>query len=413
MLLVHLLSNRPIFYGWIIVGIASLVAFSSGPGQSYTFSVFIDSMIADSGLSRTDISVLYAVGTGISAATVMIVSRMADKFGPRMMVVITVTCLTLTCIGMGFATWWLAFFVAFMALRAFGQGSIPINATLLTAQWFVRIRGRAMAVMLLGFSFSMALMPILSRTLIDGLGWRMAYVFLGVFIWLLVVPVAMIFLRNTPEEMGLYPDGSVDSPEEDTVLNIVGDDRRKILTSTTFWGLALPLSTPSFVSTALVFHQAAIFSELGMSATVAAAAFLPLSISAVVASVSSGFIADRFGPKRLFYVAMILLVTSIVVIGFVDSLPLALLYSVILGTSNGTGQLVSNVLWAHYYGRHRLGRVQGSANMIMIAASALGPLPLAMAQGFMGEFGTGIMLMGVLPICAVVVMSLVNTDHIK
>ena len=88
MLATHLLFRKP-FYGWIVVGVAALVAFSSGPGQSYTFSVFIDSMMLDSGLSRTDLSTLYAVGTGLSAGVVMVVSRLADKFGPRLMIVLT------------------------------------------------------------------------------------------------------------------------------------------------------------------------------------------------------------------------------------------------------------------------------------------------------------------------------------
>ena len=45
-----------VFYGWIIVGIAMLTTFASGPGQSYLFSVFIDPIIADTGMSRTEIS---------------------------------------------------------------------------------------------------------------------------------------------------------------------------------------------------------------------------------------------------------------------------------------------------------------------------------------------------------------------
>jgi hypothetical protein len=43
------------YYGWLIVAIGALVSFCSGPGQSYVFSIFIDSIIADTGLSRTTI----------------------------------------------------------------------------------------------------------------------------------------------------------------------------------------------------------------------------------------------------------------------------------------------------------------------------------------------------------------------
>ena len=72
-------SGRPIFSGWYIVIAAGLVVFSSGPGQSYVFSIFIDSIIEDTGLSRPGISALYMASTGMSAVLVAFVSRLADR----------------------------------------------------------------------------------------------------------------------------------------------------------------------------------------------------------------------------------------------------------------------------------------------------------------------------------------------
>ena len=171
------------------------------------FSVFLDSIIEDTGLSRTAISALYAVGTGVSAIMVSLVSRMADRIGPRLVAIFVAGALGTVCFGMAFAHGFLAFFLAFSALRALGQGSTSINATLMTAQWFVTRRGLAMAVMGLGFSASLALLPPLCRVLIDTIGWREAYMALGVMVWLLVIPVTALLARDTPEQMGLHPDG--------------------------------------------------------------------------------------------------------------------------------------------------------------------------------------------------------------
>ncbi|MEC9013627.1 MAG: MFS transporter, partial [Chloroflexota bacterium] len=87
------LNGRRLFYGWYIVVAAGLVVFSSGPGQSYVFSIFIDSIIEDAGLSRPGISALYMASTGMSAVLVALVSRLADRYGPRIMLV---------AIGVGF-----------------------------------------------------------------------------------------------------------------------------------------------------------------------------------------------------------------------------------------------------------------------------------------------------------------------
>ena len=135
-----------------------------------------------------------------------------------------------------------------------------------------------MAIMGLGFAASLALLPPLSRALIDGIGWREAYVVLGVMVWLLVIPAVWWLARDTPEQMGLHPDGADHPPLHEIVtVSEDGVDDRRVLTSMTFWLLALPLTTSPFVVTALIFHQTGIFEERGLSATVAAGVFVPFA----------------------------------------------------------------------------------------------------------------------------------------
>ena len=401
------LGSRAPFYGWVIVAVGFLIAFSSGPGQSYVFSVFLDSIIEETGLSRTAISGLYAVGTGVSALMVAFVSRLADRVGPRLVVIFVAGALGAACFGMAFAHGFVAFFLAFAALRALGQGSTPINATLMTAQWFVVRRGQAMAIMGLGFAASLALLPPLSRALIDGIGWREAYVVLGVMVWLLVIPAVWWLARDTPEQMGLHPDGADHPPLHEIVtVSEDGVDDRRVLTSMTFWLLALPLTTSPFVVTALIFHQTGIFEERGLSATVAAGVFVPFAIAVAVASTLAGFAIDRVGPRPLFVLAMFLLVGGLGASKLIDGAIAAALYAVVLGTGSGVQRIVQSVIWAHYYGRRGLGRVQGSATSIMIAMSAIGPLPLAAIEGVAGSYTPGIVLMAALPVLSILGVSL-------
>ena len=390
------------FYGWVIVAVGFLIAFSSGPGQSYVFSVFLDSIIEDTGLSRTTISALYAVGTGLSALMVAYVSRLSDRFGPRIVVIFVAGALGVACFGMAFAQGFIAFFIAFAALRALGQGSTPINATLMTAQWFVVHRGRAMAVMGFGFAASLAFMPPFARALIDTLGWREAYMALGVLVWLLVIPATAIFARNTPEEVGLYPDG-VDYPPREAVTVAEGErDERRVLTSLSFWLLAMPLTTSPFVVTALVFHQTGIFEANGLSAAVAAGVFVPFAVTTAITSAMAGLAIDRVGPRPLFVLAMLLLLLGLGVSRLIDGAVMATVYACVLGAGGGVQRIVQNTIWAHYYGRRGLGRVQGSATSIMIMMSAIGPLPLAALEGVTGSYTMGILLMAFMPILSIV-----------
>lgn len=399
-------GNR-FYYGWVIVVVGAFVAFSSGPGQSFVFSIFIDSMIDDTGFSRSTISALYTVSTGVSALMVAVISRLADRWGARSNLILVGVGFGAACFGMAFSAGFAAFYLSFAGLRALGQGSLTINATLLVNQWFVTKRGRAIALMGLGFPLSNAILPPLSRYLIDTIGWREAYGVLGVIVMLLIIPAAILLVRNRPEDVGLYPDGADEPPqiEQATGYDPVAAARRPVLTSLGFWMLAIPLATPGLVVTALVFHQTSIFEENGLSATTAAAVFVVFAFASASTSMVAGFVVDRVGPARLFSVAMLGLFSVCMLALVLNSTWMALVYVVGMGVTGGTQRIVQGVIWAHYYGRAGLGRVQGSAMMVGITGAAIGPLPLSLFRDLTGNYDLGVIVMGALPLLSILVIA--------
>lgn len=398
-------SDRRIFYGWFIVAASGLVVFSSGPGQSYVFSIFIDSIIEDTGLSRPGISVLYMASTGMSAVLVGIVSRLADRYGPRTMLVAVGLGFGAACFGMATATNIVLFYIAFASLRALGQGSLNINSILLVNTWFVSRRGRAIAMMGLGAVLSSAIFPPFARFLIVNIGWREAYGVIGLVAILLIIPVTLLVVRNRPEDMGLFPDGFSEPPVSETRQAAGGVQREtRVFSSVSFWLLALSLGTPGLVSTALVFHQTSIFEERGLSATLAAGVFIIFSASSAVSSLLAGFVVDRIGPKALYAFAMVTLFVALVFAVAIDSVFMAVVYVLIMGIAGGAHHIVQGVIWAHYYGRHGLGRVQGSAMTINFCASAVGPLPLAVFHDLTGTYTVGMVVMMALPVLSILAL---------
>ena len=397
--------GRRVFYGWFIVGAAGLVTFCTGPGQSYVFSVFIDSIIEDTDLSRTGISLLYTASTAVSAVLVTLVSRLADRYGPRIMLVAAGLGLGAACFGMATATNIPLFFIAFAGLRALGQGSLGINCILLVNQWFVSLRGRAVGMMTMGAVISTALFPPFVRILIDGIGWRGAYAVLGVVSIGLIVPVVLLIVRNRPEDVGLFPDGSSQPPVSETRPGMPGVRRdTRVYRSPGFWLMALSLSSPSLVTTALIFHQTSIFQENGLSATLAAGVFAIYSAASAVSSLAAGFVADRVGPKALVVFSMATLLVTLALAAVIDSLFVAVVYVVVMGVSGGSYTIVHGTIWAHYYGRIGLGRIQGPAMTISVCASAVGPLPLAVFHSLTGTYTLGVLVMMVLPVLSVAVL---------
>ncbi len=359
-------------------------------------------MIEDMGLSRTGISALLAVSTIVSAILVTFVSRLADRYGPRIILVAAGLGLGAACFGMTAATNLIAFFFAFAALRALGQGSLIINCILLVNQWFVARRGRAIGLMTMGVVTSTAIFPPFARFLIDSIGWREAYAVLGVVAIGLIVPTALLIVKNRPEDAGLFPDGSSQPPVSETRQAMAGVRRdTRVYSSVNFWLLALSLGSPGLVTTGLIVHQTDIFVQNGLSATLAAGFFAIYSASSAVSSLASGFVADRVGPRAIFVFSMAALLAALGLAAAINSVFVAVVYVVALGVSGGAFILVHGTIWAHYYGRHGLGRVQGSSMTISVCASAIGPLPLAGFQALTGNYVVGLMVLMILPVLSV------------
>ena len=164
-------QRTPFYYGWVILGVAGLAVFSSGPGQTYTFSVFLDPIIEDTGWSRTQITSMYAAGSLTAAGLIILVGRLLDRFGARWV-------LTAVVILFGFAALWMSqvdsaldLYLGFAAIRTLGQGAMTMVPTTLVAIWFVRRRAQATSLAVIGGAVSAATLPIVAHLLISRYGW--------------------------------------------------------------------------------------------------------------------------------------------------------------------------------------------------------------------------------------------------
>ena len=110
-------------------------------------------------------------------------------------------------IAFGFVNGLVVLALGFAAVRFLGQGCLFLVASNVIAQWFERRRGFALSLVWLGFSASVALHPPFSQWLIETVGWREAWLWLGISSWALLLPV-LWFIRNRPEDLGLRPDGA-------------------------------------------------------------------------------------------------------------------------------------------------------------------------------------------------------------
>ncbi|MDA9648801.1 MFS transporter [Alphaproteobacteria bacterium] len=397
--------NAKFFYGWIIVGIANIGIFSSGPGQSHTFSVFVEPISQDLELSSASIASAYGLATLIAAFLLPYMGKIIDRYGARVSLIIISIILGISCIFFGAASNFLMLTVGFGFLRFFGQGSLMLGCANLVSQWFDSKRGFAMSLMALGFGMSMAIHPPVSQFLIDQYGWKYAWIILGISTWIIMVPALFILAWNNPENIGLKPDGVKKSNfKNDEVEAIEGLNLTEALKENSFYILAAMWFGMAMLVTTLHFYQVTILTNQGITTEFAASLFTVSAFAMVVFMPLVGKFFDNFPTKYVLATGLLINSISLISITYSSSDAYSLFYAVSFGINNAFSMTMFGYIWPRYFGRKHLGSIQGTGQMIGVIGASLGPLPVGFAIDYLGSSLITIRYLSVYPIIMAVII---------
>jgi MFS family permease len=392
------LFPNPRFYGWAVVGIGFLCSALSSPGQSFVTSLYLDHLITDLGISRVELSSLYAVATLLAAACLPLIGGPSDRVSGRRFLTPVLVLLAGAMIFFAQVQSVLALGVAFFALRVLGQGAIGLGTLTVTVRWFRRYRGRALAVVGLGYAFGQLVFPGAIYALIDGVGWRGSLVALDAIYLLLFAPLVGWLLRERsprgePEDGAVPAEGSAHSPP--VAVPEPSFSLRDTLRMPVFWGMLLCVSVPPLVMTAVIFHQVALFAGPAWEVALVPAAFMAYALGRVVATYATGLALERIPSRFAVSLSMVLTVAAFGIFW----LPLApivgaLLYGSLLGLGNGTVAAANSMVWPDHFGIDALGAIKGVVNGVRNGATAIGPPLAAVLMTGDGSFARALLVFG-------------------
>jgi len=379
--------ERKVFYGWYIVAVGFVANVASAFSLASTLSVFLKPLTAELGVSRGVFSLLRS-GEGIIAASMApLIGTLADRYGGRWMM-----ALGAISVGIGYVTLsYIDNFSQFLLVRwslvtvgdAF-MGYMVINIVI--AHWFYRRRGRAIAFSGMGIGFTKVFMPIAAASLILWLGWRETWLIFGVATIAIVVGPALLFVRRSPEEMGLKPDGEPrlseanekhETPQASSYHFAAAQEvvwtRSEAARTSAFWLLVVMFGVSSIGVTGLNLHVFAYISDLGHSPVVAASVMSVIASMQLASPLVWGLVAERIDPRSATMCKFIIqgagLAMAITTANIIFLYAGFLLYGIGLGGS----MVLSEIFWANYFGRVSLGKVRGLGLLLIHGLAALGP----------------------------------------
>jgi MFS family permease len=389
-----------------MVALCAIVVYCAAPGMTYGISALVPDLTSDLDVSRGVFTTSYGVATIIAASFLMVLGKIFDRLGGRVLMVVAIVGLAIGLAWQSFAqgTTWL--FLGFILLRAFGQGLMPLAARVVVPHWFYRHRARAYSVLGLATTVSLATVPPIHAFLLDRLDWRVLWRIEAVLLAGILAPLVWWFVRDRPEDVGQHADGASSSPSlPGEGAHGSGISLGIALRTFPFWALVLAGTMPMSIVTGLSLDQAGIYADRGFPASLATTTFTIESIAMFGCTFALGATLDRMPLRVPMIAGQVLLVAGMLLLLLTDALWTGVLYALLRGAGTGTVMLAADVAYVAWFGRRYLGSIRGFAAAFGVFGSALGPIPFGLAFDHWGTYGGAIAGMMVVPvICAVLML---------
>jgi predicted MFS family arabinose efflux permease len=365
------------------------LAFASFLGMSViaipavTLGIFMEPLEAAFGWTRAQISLGMTVFALITTPLAPFAGALADRFGSRRLVLPGLVLNGLAFAAFSLMTGWFALYIACWVVYSFSQ--LLIRTTVwnraLSASFHVS-RGLALAVVMLGLSFTQTAAPVLTQALVGHFDWRVAFIAIGLG-WAGTAFLASLLLFREPARE-THPD-SAGSPSR--MAAEFGLTFSEALRDVRVWRIILAMTLFSLIMSGLSMHLFPFLTDGGIARSSAAQIIALIGISALAGQIVTGFLADRTSSALLPFTCYVMLAIAFVVLLRGDgSQGMLTLGVVIAGLSSSACVTIGTYLVTRYAGVRHFGKIYGIASSGMGLGAGIGPIMAGYIRDASGSY---------------------------
>tara|TARA_B110000263_G_C15311098_1_gene513317 strand:+ start:4232 stop:5503 length:1272 start_codon:yes stop_codon:yes gene_type:complete len=375
-----LAESLPFYYGWVILFSAGTAVVVRNTASALILSVFMIPMSEELGWSRTFLSGAATFGGVLAMSSAPFAGRLIDRYGSQIILSISVAILGATTLLIG---WWatpMGFYLLFGIGRMLFSSPIQIGTGTVVSQWFIRRRGRANGFLVTLHSIGMGSFPLIAQFLISNIGWREAWFWMGIMVWIIALVPIIVLMVSKPEDIGLESDIEIMSKDSSTKVKSGIQETEEIWTvkeaihTRTLWILVFVSSFMFFIHSAINIHQAAFLIDKGIDPMIAASALTMVALGTGIGGVAWGFIVEKINISYCY--AMVVSVLGIVSLLYllVNGPISAGIVALCFGLGLGGLTTVPSVAIANFYGRSSLGSIRGINEISIGGGQAAGAI---------------------------------------
>jgi len=399
-----------IFFGWWVV-LAAAIGLATGIASVnlWTFGIFLKQLTAEFDWTRTQVALVLLIGTVVTVIISPRIGRLVDKFGTRRVALPSIGLLALTLASLYWLTPSLVhLYLVFGLMPIVGAGTSSVLFSRVVTFWFDRRRGLALGLALTGVGIGAFVLPLYAQALIDSFGWRLAYVGLGALMLCVTLPVMVLLLRDSPQSMGLLPDGAGAVRRDPSVAAAgaaPGYTIELARQQSRFWLMAGAFCLVGFGLTGPMLHLVPMLTDRGVSPELAAVAQSIIGLSLIFGRILAGWLMDRlFAP----YVAIAFLIGPVVGIYVLASGATgwsAFASAALIGMAAGAEVDVIAYLVSRYFGMRSFGEAYGWQYAAFTAGAGLAPAVTAAGYDYTGSYSGVLIVLGSVLLVAIGLIS--------
>ena len=288
------------YFGWNIV-VASMVITLLTVGLRMGIGPFVKPMSDDLGMTRTDFSLIVAVGMLVYGLGMPLAGYLLNRFSTRFVLLAGVIIINLSILWTVMATDTLGFLLSYGVFLSIGLAfTSPVTMTPIISQWFSAARGKALFFLATGSMAGIAVITPLATILIEQMGWQNTLIFFALLFIVLIIPTALFIMKEyVPSEQDHEQSMGSQTLNPAKPSHII--NWKEAMKTGPFWQIVIGLFVCGFSMNLLGSHGVPMLTDHGFDPHMASFGIGFIGLVAIGSTVVLGTIADRIPRKNILF----------------------------------------------------------------------------------------------------------------